>query len=55
MSNDRSSIADWMENLADSHEARGENDQENRHYHRGTAILYRARANDIRQGMDLAA
>ncbi|WOF44302.1 hypothetical protein KNJ79_05065 [Sphingopyxis indica] len=52
---DRESIANWFEQLADKHDARGERDLENRHYHRGTAIIYRARANDIRSEIDLAA
>ncbi|SKB63146.1 hypothetical protein [Sphingopyxis flava] len=51
---DRESIAYWLERLADKHEARGETDLENRHYHRGTAIIYRARANDIRAEIDVA-
>ena len=51
---DRESIVAWLEDLADKHDARGEKDFENRHYHRGTAILYRARANDIRAAIDVA-
>ncbi len=51
---DRESIAHWLDQLADRHDARGELDLENRHYHRGTAILYRARANDIRAEIDVA-
>lgn len=51
---DRESIARWLDDLANRHEERGEKDLQDRHYHRGTAILYRARANDIRAGLDVA-
>ncbi len=51
---ERESIANWLEELANRHEERGENDIQDRHYHRGTAILYRARANDIRAELDVA-
>ena len=45
--------ATWLETLADAHERRAVDDPLNESFHRGIAILYRARANDVRAGMDI--
>lgn len=46
-------IAHWLEGLADSHTARASRDIIHRDFHRGVATLYRARASDVRAGLDL--
>ena len=48
--------ARWLERLADAHEAASTDETKREHnlFHGGTAILYRARATDIRAGLDLA-
>lgn len=48
------SIARYLETLAERHTVKAETDLPNMHYHRGTAILYRARAADVRAGLDIA-
>lgn len=52
---DRESISRWFAQLAEKHEALANSDFEHRHYHRGIAILYRARVSDIDAELDLAA
>lgn len=48
------SIAQWLENLADLSEQRGDQKPLDRHYYRGIAVLYRARATDVRAALDVA-
>lgn len=45
--------AHWLEGLADSHIARAVRDITHADFHRGVATLYRARASDVRAGLDL--
>ena len=47
------SVARWLEGLADHCEYYGEHKPLDRHYYRGIAILYRARATDVRAALDI--
>lgn len=46
-------VAAWLEALADSCAACAERDMIHADFHRGVAIIYRARASDVRAGLDL--
>lgn len=48
------SVAQWLENLALLSEQYGDRKPLDRHYYRGIALLYRARATDIRAALDIA-
>lgn len=45
--------AAWLEDLAASCTTRAERDMIHADFHRGVAIIYRARAADVRAGLDL--
>jgi len=50
--NDRESIATWLEKMAERHDKQSD-DMKFAEFHRLTAIIYRARAHDIRAMMDV--
>jgi hypothetical protein len=51
---DRESIALWLERMADAHEKKRKSDPKFEKFHDLTATIYRARASDIRAGLDVA-
>ena len=53
MPDNRPSIIAYIEARADRHDVRARTDSRYEHYHRGTATLFRALANDIRAELDL--
>lgn len=53
MLSDRESIVAYLRLRADQHTARG-GDQKNGSYHRGTATLFRALADDVEASLDRA-
>lgn len=53
MPSERESIVTYLRLRADQHTARG-NDRKNGSFHRGTATLFRALADDVEAGLDRA-